>query len=296
LVGRREVLTAAHCVAEALPNADFLIIVGGDVFEVSARYFNGNYDPEGSYTAENAAHDLGILILDRDVTETNPVPVFFNKPQSAGDWAYIYGYGTNELSGGAGRTLLDNGKAGTITINNTEDGLLSSTHSLSAVSTCPGDSGGPAVQMFSGFFGVIGTVTGGINEAVSDTCYLTGNGAFSLVDLQSSSSQNFLSYYSGVQYISGHRIFVYDRATLLIAKLESAGKARSSSILRSKLRSAISFINATLPFADGTRASLLRTAVREAKVALNSSSVSRAKAPIAKALKSAKTIRSLGVF
>lgn len=295
LVGPRQVLTAAHCVSKSVPNSDYTVIVGGGAFGVESRFYNGNYDPLGDISL-NAPHDLGILILSTDVTSIRPVPVLFNDSVAPGESALIYGFGSNELSGLPDRSPLDDGKKGLMIVDDTSGGLISSVHSLGGASACQGDSGGPAIQTIGGFSAVVGTLTVGVNSLIGGTCYLTGSGWFSYVDLQSETSQRFMANFPDIAYISGYRIYVLSISRQIANELKSALKAKSTKAFARRIKPIVSAVRQTIPYSDGVRSSLLKAAEKELKVAQSTKTLAQALRIGRTALKRVERIRSLGVY
>ena len=262
LVGTREVLTAAHCVADSNSNPDYTVYLGGASYQVSDRYYNSYYTPNGD-VLPNIRYDLGILILSTEVSGASPVPVLFNGPISRGDRAFLFGYGQNELTGDPSRDPLSDGKVGPFRVTSASGGVISSSHSSAGASSCHGDSGGPAIQLLGGYIGVIGTVSAGTNADYEGACQLNGGGKFSLVDLQSTTSRQFLSYFGGVQYISGYRIIVLTVTERLKPTLTKAAKAKTLATLKRALSKIPEILAQTIRYADGERRKLLSQASRD---------------------------------
>lgn len=295
LVGASEVLTAAHCVSDSTPNDDFTVVVGGEAFQVSSRYYNNSYNPDGDIL-NNVPYDLGILILSTEVTGTSPVPVLFKGPISKGQPGFLFGYGQNELTGDPSRDPLSEGKVGPFKVTSVQPGMIGSKHSSAGASSCHGDSGGPAIQVRGGYLSVIGTVSAGTNDSVGGACQLNYGGEFFLVDLQSSTSRRFLSFFQGVQYISGYRIIVVSSAEKLKPILSRAASAKSLATLKRSLSRVPATLSETLKYADGSRRTLLSQATRDVTNANRARSLSAGVAATNRALTKISQVFDMGPY
>jgi hypothetical protein len=174
--------------------------VGGEWHTVSAAYYNSSYDP--FEPIERAArHDIAVIVLDSDVTSVAPQPLLRGRNIREDEQLYIAGYGTNERSGEAGRSFIDDAKEGQTRIEENTDGVIYSKHSIGRISSCAGDSGGPAIQIFGRLQGLVGVLSAGSNDnRPNGACFQAGGGLMLFVNLQSSSSQRFLSFFPSIRY------------------------------------------------------------------------------------------------
>lgn len=200
LVGRREILTAAHCVADGPGPSDYGVYVGGAWRAVESIWYNSQFDP--SQSPDRAApYDLGMLILSEQVVSVAPTPVLRGTRISAGTKFIIAGYGFHEIPSDPNGSFFDDFKIGVSRVTRANGRTINGSYRPFRASPCSGDSGGPAQVAYSRTnFAVMGVISGGINDHDNSVCYLRGNGLFTLVDLQSSSSRAFLSAFPGVYY------------------------------------------------------------------------------------------------
>lgn len=202
LVGKRAVLTAAHCIADdGLAAAEFGVYVGRDWYEVERAWYHSKYDPNQSiYQA--AKYDLGMLILKRSVTSIKPLAILNSRRVQRGAQLLIAGYGTNELSDDPNRSFMDNFKVGVAKVVKADGRRIFSSYRSNGASTCAGDSGGPASVVYGrSNIALAGIVSAGVNTVTNDNrCELRSDGSSIYVDLQSPSSKAFLRAFKGLRY------------------------------------------------------------------------------------------------
>jgi hypothetical protein len=199
LVGRREVLTAAHCIVDG-PGTGTNVYVGGAWRQVESAWYEPRFDMSMPI-ARVARYDLGMLLLTESVTETAPIPILRKRRLSPGTPVITAGYGTNERSHLPNRTFVDDFKLGAFRLLRAVGGVLHGDHRAYRSSVCSGDSGGPAViSRGRNSLAVVGIASASTNSVVNGRCSLRLNGKSLHVDLQSASSRNFLSYFPGVRY------------------------------------------------------------------------------------------------
>lgn len=295
LVGSREILTAAHCVVGNIAADELVVLVGGGAYEVESRYYNGDYNPQGDAEL-NGPYDLGMVILRQPVEGVSPVPVLFNDPVELGETTAIFGFGTNERSGDAGRRPWEDGKSAVAVVSNVSNGLLSADDRSAEATICGGDSGGPMVQNIQGFFATVGIATLGEYKIVDGYCTKQGKGWFAYVDLQSPTSQRFLLTFPGVIFISGYRVYVYEVANTTSRNLQRAVNTRSRSVFSRLVKASLKNVRQALPYADGNRKTLLSGAAVFLNTAQQSSSFERAKTGVKRALSRVTQVKALGVY
>jgi V8-like Glu-specific endopeptidase len=200
LVGRREVLTAAHCVSAGIKAADYAVFAAGAWRRVASIWHHPKY-VAGQPPLSMARYDVGVIVLSEPVTDLSPLPILKGKKVTRGTTIAIAGYGTNELSSDENRSFIDNFKVGLSRVMKADGNHLFANHQAYQTSACQGDSGGPAIMQYKkGAFAVVGVVSAGINRVENNQCVLRGDGLFVHPDLQSSSSRSFLSAFRGIRY------------------------------------------------------------------------------------------------
>ena len=153
LIGKRTVLTAAHCVTTKNPPYKVLSPIN---FYIGKLYYGTKYKAvavhvHSAYAGGNKA-DVAVLRLDRDVTGVTPIPIAMNSP-AKGETIVIVGYGkTGENGAGFGTKRKATNKI---------DSMTSTTYSMYGASggegnVCNGDSGGPSLATRNGKETVIG--------------------------------------------------------------------------------------------------------------------------------------------
>jgi hypothetical protein len=202
LVGRREVLTAAHCVIDGPGPAGYYVYVGGAWREVESAWYHSSFD--STQPIERMARfDLGMLVLTQPIAETKPFPILQRRKITPGAAAFLAGFGANERSDQADRAFFDNFKIGAIRISRTSRGVFRGDHKAYRASPCSGDSGGPMTFLFrKDALAVAGVLSAGTNEVIDGRCRLRGGGGFIVVDLQSESSRAFLAEFPGIKYVT----------------------------------------------------------------------------------------------
>jgi hypothetical protein len=294
LVGRREVLTAGHCVLPSLSSSDYSVFLGGQWFNVESAYYHSNYI-HGGNTILNGPFDLGMLILNRTVTTIRPFPVLYNYNVLKSDQVTIFGYGSNELSGDPGRDPLSNGKLAVTYIEDNTGGMLSSSHRVAGSSSCSGDSGGPMTQYYENRFVVVGVLSYGTNDYYNQYCYLAYGGNFSYVDLQSDSSQRFLGGFPGVEYINGNNIYINNVAKNSVTQIKKALKAKTKSDVAKTIKPTVKNITTSIKFSEGKRKFYLKSALKDLKAAPLSKNMSGAVTKLKSADSILKKLIKMGI-
>lgn len=136
LIGPRLVLTAAHCLDDAMPLA-LDVVVGASIDGPRLHVAWGAAHPR--YMPETHTHDVAVLGLDRDVEGVTPAPLR-TEPLEAeliGASVRLVGYGaTSGIDTGGGARLEGTGAIERV---DADDLRLKPSPTL----TCHGDSGGP---------------------------------------------------------------------------------------------------------------------------------------------------------
>ncbi len=153
LVGKRTVLTAAHCITSKDKPYKLYSPIH---FYIGKMYYGTKYTAVAASVHPNYAggnkSDIAVLRLDRNVTGVTPIPVAKTSPKT-GETIMIIGYGKTGENGQAYGTKR---KA-----NNTIKKISSTTYSMygssgSVGNVCNGDSGGPSLAYRNGKEAVIG--------------------------------------------------------------------------------------------------------------------------------------------
>ncbi len=153
LVGKRTVLTAAHCVSSKDKPYKLYSPIH---FYIGKLYYGTKYTAVSATMHPNYAggnkSDLAVLILNKDVTGVTPIPVAKTPPHK-GETIMMIGYGkTGENGLGFGTK-----RKATNTIKSTTSTTYSMYGSSGSVGNiCNGDSGGPSLAIRGGLERVIG--------------------------------------------------------------------------------------------------------------------------------------------
>jgi hypothetical protein len=294
LVGSRTVLTAGHCTTDIPALNGYKVVVAGSHFGVTRITTHPLYN-ENDRPLDSAPYDLGVVELD-SAASIAPMPIFVSRPLTPGTPLILRGYGTHESSSEAGE-IEDLGRVGRSVVDEvSDDGIFFGHFEVGFASTCPGDSGGPAILRESGYNGLVGTLSVGVNQVVDDNCVLYRDGTFGHVNLQSDTSQRFLSQFPDIQYISGHRIFIEAACKSSASELRRAARSSSISTLKNGAKNALATIRKARDYADGARLELLNRAIVDLRAAARSKRSSTSKSKIRSAIARLNEVRALGIY
>jgi V8-like Glu-specific endopeptidase len=297
LVGSNLVLTAAHCVEVSAD--EYTVVVNNRVYAVEEAYYNSDYEHGEDTSSSNTQHDIAMLVLETDVIGVSPVPVLFDDPVTVGEQASVLGFGTNEISGALDVSSFYQGKVGDFTVSFVGGGMLTTTSLSSSASVCSGDSGGPLVQFSqeAQVLAVVGTVSTGTNRVDRNgSCQPGYLGVSNFVDLQTATSQEFLSYFPGVQYVSGRLITFYVNIRSAMSQVATLLKERRLNTLTRKARSARNNLKMLYPYSDPQRVTLLNRMRRNLQAASKERSVAKAKSFIRGVLSDGKEAIDLYIY
>jgi hypothetical protein len=294
LVGSQTVLTAGHCSTETSTIENYRIVVGGGTYRVAALVPHPLFELADN-ARDSAPYDVGVIELS-EPPNVAPVPVFIDRPVTRGTELSIAGYGTHENSVDAS-TPEELAKVGRSIVDSvSRDGVIFEKHAGGGASTCPGDSGGPAILRESGYSGVVGILSIGTNEVVGDNCELAEGGRFGHVYLQSNTQRQFLSSFPDIRYISGYRIFIESAARSSVSALRRAARTSSVSSLSRSIRTVMSTVSKAREYANGARLELLSDALRELKAGAPSRRLARARAKVRAAIQHLNEVIALGIY
>lgn len=188
-----DLLTSAHCftmpaIEFGKQLAGFLVYVGEQEQYVVT---NISVHPQYDFTPASP-YDLAIFTIDSVPSPPiSPVPILVSDPIVAGETFITYGYGTNKKGHmgqlAAARMYIDAvSPAGNFAALITEVGA----------SLCPGDSGGPAVQVSNGITALIGINSFGVDPLGADTCFESGALISGFLNLQRQDIISFITSYA----------------------------------------------------------------------------------------------------
>ena len=251
LVGKNLVLTAAHCVAIQEPIDNYRVFVGGGVYTVESAWYQSQFDPSAPFW-QMTQYDLGMLVLNGEVTRNSPIPVLLGRERKRGQLLYVAGYGLNERAESRS-SYRRSFKIGTLKIGRAMNGLIYTSHQTTKTSICFGDSGGPAMVLHGQHLTLVGVASGTTNSETHGECLVRHGGLSVHVDLESDIALQFLAEFSGVQYASWNSVRVAKIADDAKLILTDATKARSLGRLKSALKPAIKALKNARSLATGDR-------------------------------------------
>jgi len=294
LVGSRTVLTAAHCTTAIGSIDQVVVVIGRRGYRAVSVSAHPRFDLLESPLA-GAPYDLGVIELSA-VPPIAPLPVFIDRPIVIGTELSIAGYGLHESSSIADN-LEEYARTGRSFVYQVDrSGIFFQRHRGGGASSCPGDSGGPAILNESGYRGVVGTLSVGVNGSLDGNCTLRGDGRFAHVNLQTASARQFLSKFSDIQYISGYRIFIESASRSSASSLRRLLRNSTLSSLQRGVRSALASVAKAREYADGQRLELLNSAFSQLRSASRSKNIERIKGHILTSTEALNQVVSLGVF
>jgi hypothetical protein len=176
-----------------------------------------------------------------------------------------------------------------------QDGVIFQRHAGGGASTCPGDSGGPAILRDSGYSGVAGTLSIGTNQLNGGNCDLSVEGRFAHVYLQSSTIRRFFAQFPDIQYISGHRIFIQSAVRSSSRALRNISRISSISKVQGIIRNVIPAVSKAREYADGVRYGLLNQALRDLRAGMRSRTLATVKSKANAAIQRLNEVRALGI-
>jgi len=294
LVGRRLILTAAHCLEYFDESNPSTVYVANTVAYGISAFYNGQYNPEGSVIDESP-FDIGMIILDRDLPEAYVFRILFNNLVTNGTVAYVYGYGRNELTG-VGTDLFFQSKFGTIIAENISEGIIYATHGRGGSSGCSGDSGGPIIKFEGKYPAVIGITSNGSNTLLEGTCYLQNGGVSGFVDLQSATSQSFLRNFPDVLYINAFRVYVESESMAIASILRNLNSQKRLATFISKTKPLIRRLRALINYGDGFRKAKLNSALSKLNAAVSSRGLNSAIKRSKSALSDVRVVNTAGIL
>ena len=231
LVGKNLVLTAAHCVYNDGDPANYTVVVGGSSHSVESAWYDSGFDMNRPIP-EVRPYDIGMIVLAEPVTTKAPIPILVGRRPRARQRLFIAGYGLNERDPATAKSYKSLFKIGEVRLDGTDGEVLYSSHKATRSSICAGDSGGPAIQWYGDYVALVGVASTGTNTERKGRCVLAYGGQSAHVDLQSSNSLHFLSYFEGVEYATWGNMTLAKVVDEIRPKLAKGLRARSLSHLR----------------------------------------------------------------
>lgn len=253
LVGEKEVLTAAHCVAELGALNEIFITLGGQTFVPDAGYYEPSWRADLP-TDQTIANDLGIYLLGSPVTNVQPIPVTSGIPPKKNDRLNVYGFGLTEDPYVYGYGY---GRVAPIRVE-WADGLdFGAFQNASGSYVCSGDSGGPVLSKSYGTSTVVGLTVAGTSGDYFGGCIAEGNTESVFLDLQSSIAETFLSYFTGVKRANPVYLAIHNFAETLSSSLTTTAGLSNVSKIKSNLKKNRAALKKNSYKGQGVRTTLL---------------------------------------
>jgi len=168
LIAPRVVVTAAHCIKDENPTVFTLgyDMDDGTDYQVAQKYYHPDYDEGDVLNNDPGSHDVGVLILEKDVTGVTPAELFTGDFTTFdGDDIIFVGYGKRSVT----EQLYGLKYQVTLTIQDIDaNGFWNYTSRQDPHNTCGGDSGGPGFILSGGKYYIGGFVSSGDGECVED--------------------------------------------------------------------------------------------------------------------------------
>jgi hypothetical protein len=175
------------------------------------------------------------------------------------------------------KTYKEQFKIGEIKLKYTDGEMLYSTHRPTRTSLCGGDSGGPAVRFYGNHIAQVGVASTSTNDSSGTRCYLADGGISTHVDLQSSTSLDFLSEFDGVEYATWGDMALAKVVDEMKPRLAKAARAPSLMRIRTIARQSLAELRRAGPNGSENRQSLVSQAIDALTQAKNATSLTTAK-------------------
>jgi hypothetical protein len=239
-------------------------------------------------------YDLGMLVLNGEVTRNTPIPVLLGRERKKGQLLYVAGYGLNERAE-TRSSHRKSFKIGSLKIGSAAEGLIFTSHRPTKTSICFGDSGGPALVLHGQHLTMVGVASGTTNTENDGECLLERGGLSVHVDLESDIALQFLAEFNGVQYASWDTVRIAKIAHDVKPILTKATKERSQSRLKISLKAALKALKTGQSLAAGDRKQHLDQSIAHITAAQRAQTVTAAKADVRAALAAVNNVISFGI-
>jgi hypothetical protein len=275
LIGKKLVLTAAHCVYEEGNPKNYKVFVGGARRAVESVWYDSSFDLNAPIT-EARPYDLGMIVLKHNVSKL-PVPILVGRRPRAYDKLVVAGFGLSERDIRRMPTYMEQFKIGDIELREADGRMLYSLHRPTGTSLCGGDSGGPALRFFGNHLAQVGVASTGTNDSRSGRCYLNDRGISTHVDLQSANSLQFLAEFEGVEYATWGDMVLAKVVDDMKPRLAKAARAPSLARIRTVARQSLAELRRAGPNGSDNRQTLVAQATDALTDAKNATSLTTAK-------------------
>jgi hypothetical protein len=161
VIGRRAVLTAAHCLAEGTVSVTVYV---GNV----TPYAVSSFQAMPGYSSGSSL-DVGVVLVTSDLAPA-ALPLLLSRDAKVGEQAVIAGFGQDQND--SSEVL----RAGTMTIGQVSSTTIQATYapSTGGSGVCFGDSGGPLLLSQGGTWAIAGVTSGFTNNScTTGTDYFT---------------------------------------------------------------------------------------------------------------------------